>query len=79
MKSWNSGALDRAAIRGSVAYTLVIHHLCSFIFHTHPVDKLSLRNKLVKSLLRDYSRKHHHEVYKLSKSIKLQNGSGKTS
>ncbi|KAB1207630.1 hypothetical protein CJ030_MR7G014915 [Morella rubra] len=62
VKSWNSGALDRAAIRGSVAYTLVIHHLCSFIFHTHPVDKLSLRNKLVKSLLRDYSRKHHHEM-----------------
>lgn len=77
MKSWSSGALDRAAARGSVAYTLVIHHLSSFIFHSHAVDKLLLRNKLVKSLLRDCSRKQHHEVHKLSISVKLQYGSGK--
>ncbi|XP_042979275.1 transcriptional elongation regulator MINIYO [Carya illinoinensis] len=61
VKSWSSGVLDRAAARGSVAYTLVIHHLSSFIFHSHAVDQLLLRNKLVKSLLRDYSRKQHHE------------------
>ncbi|KAF3965968.1 hypothetical protein CMV_009890 [Castanea mollissima] len=61
LKSWNSGALDRAATRGSVANTLVLHHLSSFIFNSYTVDKLSLRNKLVKSLLRDYSQKPHHE------------------
>nr|XP_023888217.1 transcriptional elongation regulator MINIYO [Quercus suber] len=61
LKSWNSGALDRAATRGSIANTLVLHHLSSFIFNSYTVDKLSLRNKLVKSLLRDYSQKPHHE------------------
>ncbi|XP_050260875.1 transcriptional elongation regulator MINIYO isoform X2 [Quercus robur] len=61
LKSWNSGALDRAATRGSVANTLVLHHLSSYIFNSYTVDKLSLRNKLVKSLLRDYSQKPHHE------------------
>ncbi|XP_012568335.1 transcriptional elongation regulator MINIYO isoform X2 [Cicer arietinum] len=60
-KSWVSDALDRAAIRGSVAYTMVIHHLSSFIFHACPVDKLLLRNRLVRSLLRDYSGKQQHE------------------
>jgi hypothetical protein len=70
VKSWNSGALDRAATRGSVAYTLVIHHLSSFIFHSHAVDKFPLRNKLVKSLLRDYSRKPHHKVRKFSETVK---------
>jgi hypothetical protein len=70
VKSWNSGALDRAATRGSVAYTLVIHHLSSFIFHSHAVDKFPLRNKLVKSLLRDYSRKPHHKVCKFSETVK---------
>ena len=62
MKSWNSGALDRDATRGSVAYTLVLHHLSSFIFNSYSGDTLSLRNKLVKSLLRDCSHKQHHEV-----------------
>ncbi|ESW25480.1 hypothetical protein PHAVU_003G039700 [Phaseolus vulgaris] len=60
-KSWVSDALDRAAIRGSVAYTLVVHHLCSFIFHACPTDKLLLRNRLVRSLLRDYAGKSQHE------------------
>ncbi|XP_057500992.1 transcriptional elongation regulator MINIYO-like [Actinidia eriantha] len=61
VKSWVSGALDRAVARGSVAFTLVLHHLSSFIFCCSTDDKLSLRNKLAKSLLRDYSRKQQHE------------------
>ncbi|XP_027359785.1 transcriptional elongation regulator MINIYO [Abrus precatorius] len=60
-KSWVSDALDRAAIRGSVAYALVVHHLSSFIFHACPMDNLLLRNRLARSLLRDYSRKQQHE------------------
>lgn len=64
-KSWVSDALDRAAIRGSVAYTLVVHHLSSFIFHACPTDKLLLRNRLVRSLLRDYAGKSQHEVTKV--------------
>lgn len=61
VKSWVSGALDKAATRGSVTYTLVLHHLSCFIFHNQTSDKLTLRNKLVKSLFRDYSRKKQHE------------------
>ncbi|KAK7348798.1 hypothetical protein VNO80_23486 [Phaseolus coccineus] len=60
-KSWVSDALDRAAVRGSVAYTLVVHHLCSFIFHACSTDKLLLRNRLVRSLLRDSAGKSQHE------------------
>ncbi|RDX81890.1 Transcriptional elongation regulator MINIYO, partial [Mucuna pruriens] len=60
-KSWVSDALDRAAIRGSVAFTLVVHHLSSFIFGASPMDNLLLRNKLARSLLRDYAGKQHHE------------------
>ncbi|KAK7307038.1 hypothetical protein VNO77_39743 [Canavalia gladiata] len=60
-KSWVSDALDRAAIRGSVAYTLAVHHLSSFIFHACPMDKLVLRNRLARSLLRDLARKQQHE------------------
>ncbi|XP_061360089.1 transcriptional elongation regulator MINIYO [Gastrolobium bilobum] len=60
-KSWISDALDRAAIRGSIAYTLVVHHLSAFIFHACPVDKLLLRNRLARSLLRDYAGKQRHE------------------
>ncbi|MED6130219.1 hypothetical protein PIB30_115911, partial [Stylosanthes scabra] len=63
-KSWTSDALDRAAIRGSIAYTLVVHHLSSFIFNTCPTDKLLLRNRLTRSLLRDYAGKQRHEVSK---------------
>lgn len=66
VKSWVTGALDRAAARGSVSFTLVLHHLSSFIFGNCTDDKVSLRNKLAKSLLRDYSRKPIHEVPKLS-------------
>lgn len=62
VKSWVSGALDRAATRGSVAFTLVLHHLSSFIFQYHTKDNLFTRNKLAKSLLRDYSHKRQHEV-----------------
>ncbi|XP_028803506.1 transcriptional elongation regulator MINIYO [Neltuma alba] len=66
VKSWVSGTLDRAAIRGSVAYSLVVHHLSSFLFHVCPADKLFLRNRLVRSLLRDYAEKQQHEGLMLS-------------
>lgn len=68
---WVSDALDRAAIRGSVAYTLVVHHLSSFIFHACPMDKLLLRNRLARSLLRDYAGKQQHEVTKVLKAFIL--------
>ncbi|MCD7463307.1 hypothetical protein HAX54_050317 [Datura stramonium] len=61
-KSWVSGALDKAARRGSASFTLALHHLSSFIFRTCSGDMLPLRNKLVKSLLRDYLSKKQHEV-----------------
>ncbi|KAF8406781.1 hypothetical protein HHK36_008873 [Tetracentron sinense] len=61
VKSWISGVLDRAATRGSIAFTLVLHHLSSFIFHSYVSDKLLLRNKLMRSVLRDYSRKPQRE------------------
>lgn len=58
-KSWTSSALDKAATRGSMAFTLVLHHLSSFVFYSN--NNSLLRNRLVKSLLRDYSRKQQHE------------------
>ncbi|KAL6514176.1 hypothetical protein OROHE_019163 [Orobanche hederae] len=61
VKSWVSGALDKAANRSSITFSLVLHHLSTFIFRNISGDMLSLRNKLVKSLLRDYSSKHQHE------------------
>ncbi|XP_076905908.1 transcriptional elongation regulator MINIYO-like [Bidens hawaiensis] len=61
VKSWVSGSLDRSLTRNSVAFTLVVHHLSYFIFGDHSGDKNSLRNKLAKSTLRDYSRKSDHE------------------
>ncbi|CAN1276277.1 Transcriptional elongation regulator MINIYO [Linum perenne] len=61
VKSWVSGALDRAATRGSMAFTLSLHHLSSFIFGPHPKDTLTLRNKLARSLIRDYSQKPNHQ------------------
>ncbi|KEH40575.1 hypothetical protein MTR_1g031850 [Medicago truncatula] len=61
-KSWVSDALDRAEIRGSVSYTMAVHHLSSFIFNACHVDKLLLHNRLVRSLLRDYAGKQQHEV-----------------
>ncbi|OWM83992.1 transcriptional elongation regulator MINIYO [Punica granatum] len=65
VKSWTSGALDRAATRRSLAFTLFLHHTSSFLFLNYSTDKVLLRNKLVKSLLRDYSRKHQHEGFML--------------
>ncbi|KAK4437590.1 Transcriptional elongation regulator MINIYO [Sesamum alatum] len=61
VKSWVSGALDKAAKRNSMAFSLVLHHLSSFIFTNVAGDMLTLRSKLAKSLLRDYSRKQQHE------------------
>ncbi|KAL3624368.1 hypothetical protein CASFOL_033184 [Castilleja foliolosa] len=61
VKSWISGALDKAVNRGSVTFSLALHHLSSFLFGNVSGDMLSLRNKLAKLLLRDYSRKHQHE------------------
>lgn len=61
LKSWTCGALDRAATRGSVAYTLVVHHFSSLVFCNQAKDKVSLRNKIVKTLVRDLSRKRHRE------------------
>ncbi|KAL5856177.1 hypothetical protein ACOSQ4_005979 [Xanthoceras sorbifolium] len=61
VKSWTSGALDKAATRGSIVCTLVLHHLSSFVFLLHASANVALRNKLVKSLLRDYSRQQRHE------------------
>lgn len=61
VKSWVSGALDRAKTRRSMAYTLVLHHITSFIFSLAPDKRFSLRNKLVTSLLRDYTRNQKHE------------------
>ncbi|XP_057769176.1 transcriptional elongation regulator MINIYO [Salvia miltiorrhiza] len=60
-KSWVSGALDKAANRSSAAFSLVLHHLSSFIFGDVSDAALSLRNKLAKSLMRDYSRRQQHE------------------
>ncbi|KAF5182102.1 Transcriptional elongation regulator miniyo [Thalictrum thalictroides] len=60
-KSWVSDGLDKAALRGSMTFTLALHHLSSCLFYDYSDDKLLLRNKLAKSLLRDYSRKQRHE------------------
>lgn len=62
VKSWVSGALDKAATRNSAAFSLVLHHLSSFIFQTPAGDILSLRNKLVKFMLQDCSHKQQHEA-----------------
>ncbi|XP_010446353.1 PREDICTED: transcriptional elongation regulator MINIYO isoform X3 [Camelina sativa] len=61
LKSWTCGALDKAAARGSVAFTLVLHHFSSLVFCSEAKEKVSLRNKIVKSLVRDVSRKSHRE------------------
>ncbi|KAJ6844323.1 transcriptional elongation regulator MINIYO [Iris pallida] len=60
VKSWISGALDRAAVRGSISFSLVLHHLSCFIFNNLS-DKASTRKKLAKSLLRSYLQKTHQE------------------
>ncbi|CAM8899083.1 unnamed protein product [Rhodiola kirilowii] len=61
VKSWESGTLDKAAVHGSMAFTLVLHHLSSFIFLQSLDNKPLLRNKLVKALLRDFCRKKKHQ------------------
>ncbi|ESQ53086.1 hypothetical protein EUTSA_v100242160mg, partial [Eutrema salsugineum] len=63
LKSWTGGALDRAATRGSLAFTLVVHHFSHLVFCNGAKDKggVSMRNKIVKSLVRDLSRKRHRE------------------
>ncbi|KAM0933508.1 putative RNA polymerase II-associated protein [Dioscorea sansibarensis] len=67
VRSWISGGLDRAATRGSISFSLALHYLSCFIFNTvSPSDKLSLRNKLAKSLLRSFSQKQHQEGMFLS-------------
>ncbi|CAH2075804.1 unnamed protein product [Thlaspi arvense] len=60
LKSWTCGDLDRAATRGSVAFTLVVHHFSSVLFGKHK-EAVSLRNKIVKTLVRDLSSKRHRE------------------
>lgn len=65
VKSWVSGSLDRAAKRDSVTYTIVLHHLSSFVFENDCGERLLLRNKLMKSLLRDYSRKQQRDAMML--------------
>ncbi|KAF6134767.1 hypothetical protein GIB67_002168 [Kingdonia uniflora] len=61
VKSWITGALDRAADRGSMSFTLALHHLSYFLFYNNTDDKSILRIKLTKSLLRDYLRKEQHK------------------
>lgn len=61
VKSWVSGALDKAAARSSMAFSVALHNLSSFIFGRIGDNMLPLRNRLVKSLVRDYSRRQHHE------------------
>ncbi|RZC71561.1 hypothetical protein C5167_034741 [Papaver somniferum] len=65
LKSWVSGTLDKAAVRGSMAFTIALHHLSSFVFQYTADDKLTLRNKIARSLLRDFSRKKQHEAMML--------------
>ena len=60
-KSWTSGVLDKAAQRDSMAYTLVKHQLSGFVFQCSASGK-TLRYKVVKSLLRCFTQKRHHEV-----------------
>nr|GMD40350.1 transcriptional elongation regulator MINIYO [Ipomoea batatas] len=66
VKSWMSGALDKALTRFSASFTLALHHLSTFIFKTCSGDMLPLRNKLVRSLLRDCSRKQQHKGMMIS-------------
>ncbi|KAI3956718.1 hypothetical protein MKW92_050943 [Papaver armeniacum] len=65
LKSWVSGTLDKAAVRGSMAFTIALHHLSSFVFQYTADDKFTLRNKIARSLLRDSSRKKQHEAMML--------------
>ncbi|CAD6339163.1 unnamed protein product [Miscanthus lutarioriparius] len=69
-KSWTSGVLDKVLQRDSMAFTLAKHHLSGFVFQSSDSGK-TLRNKLVKSLIRCYAQKRHHEQAML-KSFVLQ-------
>ncbi|KAF3792975.1 Transcriptional elongation regulator MINIYO [Nymphaea thermarum] len=60
-KSWISGSLDRAALRESICFTIAMHHLSSLFFINTKMPS-RLRNKLVKSLLRDYCRKQERKA-----------------
>lgn len=62
VKSWSSGALDRAATRESMSFTLALHHVSCFVFKTDSSEKSQLQRKLARSLLRSYSQKQHQEV-----------------
>ncbi|XP_044962280.1 transcriptional elongation regulator MINIYO isoform X1 [Hordeum vulgare subsp. vulgare] len=67
-KSWTSGILDKAARRDSMSFTLAKHHLSGFVFRCSASVKV--RNKMVKSLIRCYSQKQHHET--MLQSLVLQ-------
>ncbi|VAI89624.1 unnamed protein product [Triticum turgidum subsp. durum] len=67
-KSWTSGILDKAARRDSMSFTLAKHHLSGFVFRRSASVKV--RNKMVKSLIRCYSQKQHHEA--MLQSLVLQ-------
>ncbi|KAL5224721.1 hypothetical protein ABZP36_011360 [Zizania latifolia] len=58
-KSWTSGVLDKAYQRDAMSFTVARHHLSGFVFQCSGSSKL--RNKLVKSLIRCYAQKRHHE------------------
>jgi len=60
-KSWTSGVLDKVLQRDSMTFTLAKHHLSGSVFQSSDSGK-TLRNKLVKSLIRCYAQKRHHEV-----------------
>ncbi|TVU07951.1 hypothetical protein EJB05_41329, partial [Eragrostis curvula] len=70
-KSWTTGVLDKAAQRDSMAFAVAKHHLSGFVFQSGSSSK-TLRNKLVKSLIRCYARKQHHEASAMLKSLILQ-------
>ncbi|KAI3970708.1 hypothetical protein MKX01_024355 [Papaver californicum] len=65
LKSWVSGTLDKSSVRGSMAFTIALHHLSSFVFQYTADDRLTLRNKIARSLLCDSSRKKQHETMML--------------
>ncbi|XP_015694222.2 transcriptional elongation regulator MINIYO [Oryza brachyantha] len=58
-KSWTTGVLDKAFQRDAMSFTVARHHLSGFVFQSSGSDKV--RNKLVKSLIRCYAQKRHHE------------------
>uniref|UniRef100_A0A0E0LCW2 Transcriptional elongation regulator MINIYO n=1 Tax=Oryza punctata TaxID=4537 RepID=A0A0E0LCW2_ORYPU len=58
-KSWTSGVLDKAFQRDAMSFTIARHHLSGFVFQCS--GSVKVRNKMVKSLIRCYARKRHHE------------------